>query len=126
MIKAFFLVGFLLLSVQLWCQKDESLFGKWWLVEFHNDSLLPFEDSGFYYVEFSSDNIKLNMSMNSCQSQWEIKNDEIFIAILTCTFACCDDAFSSGLNYSGKYKIEDESGDLVIENQSGFYRFEKE
>jgi len=109
----------------VFAQKDKALFGRWYLIEKQNDSVVAFgHDSLIYFIEFDSLGVKYRLKANPCQGNWTCENEKFVHISVGCKLMCCEDSFSQSLNYSGKYYIKDGS-DLVIENSSGKYRLKK-
>lgn len=97
--------------------KDAKLIGKWELFEIIDNVTgltIPIThktDKDFsYYVEFIDSLMKYNLEINKCENEYSVnKKREIeFKYFSTCSEFCCDDEFSTYLNYEDvtKYYIK--------------------
>lgn len=105
---------------------DETLIGKWEVIELYKDSLIVPQNDNQYIFDFENDTtLNVKLDVNSCFGQYSIVCDDcIEFKGFGCTEACCDSKYAEDIikivSESTSYNINDDkltlkgSGEVVL------------
>ena len=121
----FFFIAFTIIccNSKIFAQ-NEDLIGKWTLISIKTDTgMIKVPDTDLLNLTISDEELKFNLDINSCWTEYSLKESKIIFETVACTEVCCDRNYGRLINYSGNFKIENQK--LKILNDKGQYNFKR-
>lgn len=99
-----------------------KLYGTWKLVKvtWNNEEIIPIES---FQLTINAEKASYNLEVNGCESSnLIITENSILMNRVNCTMICCDSELGNGINYSGDYKIKNDTLSIINDRIYTFIR----